>query len=168
VLLLLYVSQISDSALRILSLEILSEKGIALPVGEIGKMLQEATAMSNVLSAALKERYGGLKKFLESNPDDFLISSDHPFNPHVNLKMKKQPSSNAGDTGDGSAGGAGNTAGASNKGNTKNKKVCSLVCVITSLYTDFILFTDVFCVHRSNRHPDHQHYRSRVARPAVE
>jgi hypothetical protein len=88
-------------------MEILAEKG-PLPVGEVGKMLQEATSMS-ALSAQLKEKFGGLKKFLEGNPDDFILryalghrflrypfkrlndilivfSNDHPFNPHVYLK----------------------------------------------------------------------------------
>jgi hypothetical protein len=71
--------------LRILSLEILAEKG-PLPVGEIGKMLQEATSMV-AMSHSLKEKFGGLKKFLESFPDDFLMSTDHPFNPHVCLRQ---------------------------------------------------------------------------------
>ncbi|KDO30844.1 hypothetical protein SPRG_04745 [Saprolegnia parasitica CBS 223.65] len=60
---------------------ILNEKG-PLPIGEIGKCLQDATANST-LSVALKEQFGGLKKFLEQYPADFLISDDHPFNPKV-------------------------------------------------------------------------------------
>ena len=34
----------------------------------------------------MKESFGGLKKFLEKYPEIFLISQDHPFNPHVYLK----------------------------------------------------------------------------------
>ena len=56
-----------------------------MPVGEIGKMLQEATA-NPALSGVLKESFGGLKKFLEKFPAVFLISQDHPFNPHVYLR----------------------------------------------------------------------------------
>ena len=78
-------SQISESALRILSRQILYEKG-ALPVGEIGKMLQEACSGISNMSLVLKERFGGLKKFLESYPDDFVLANDHPFNPNVHLK----------------------------------------------------------------------------------
>ena len=38
------------------------------------------------MSTVLKERFGGLKKFLERHPDDFILASDHPFNPNVYLK----------------------------------------------------------------------------------
>lgn len=41
----------------------LYEQG-SLPVGEIGKLLQEATANAS-LSQTLKDQFGGLKKFLE-------------------------------------------------------------------------------------------------------
>jgi len=77
-------SEVTDSALRTLTKEILGEKG-PLPVGEIGKLLQEATSNAT-LSTTLKDQFGGLKKFLEKYPEDFLISVDHPFNPHVYLK----------------------------------------------------------------------------------
>ena len=56
-------------------------------VGEIGKLLQEITANSS-LSTILKDKFGGLKKFLEWFADDFMVSSDHPFNPHVYLKAQ--------------------------------------------------------------------------------
>ena len=56
-------SEVTESALRTLSMEILNDKG-PLPVGEIGKLLQEITANSN-LSTILKDRFGGLKRFLE-------------------------------------------------------------------------------------------------------
>ncbi len=61
----------TESALKTLSKDILQERG-PLPVGEIGKMLQEMTGIST-LSAFLKDKFGGLKKFLEIFPDDFLI-----------------------------------------------------------------------------------------------
>jgi hypothetical protein len=72
------------SALKTLAEVVLQEKG-PMPVGEIGKMLQEATA-NPALSGVLKETFGGLKKFLEKFPAVFLISQDHPFNPHVYLR----------------------------------------------------------------------------------
>lgn len=83
-----YSSTVSDSlvteaVLRTLSKDILNERG-PLPVGEIGKMLQEITGLST-LSVYLKDKFGGLKKFLEKLPDDFVITNDHPFNPHVFL-----------------------------------------------------------------------------------
>eukprot|EP00953_Heterococcus_sp_UTEX-ZZ885_P021965 12208-Heterococcus_DN1.PRE.2 len=77
-------AEVSDSALFSLSKEILNDKG-PLPVGEIGKLLQEFTANAG-LSQTLKDQFGGLKRFLEKFPDDFLISTDHPFNPHVYLR----------------------------------------------------------------------------------
>jgi len=81
---LLLDSEVTAPALLSLSREILKEKG-ALPVGEIGKMLQEATSNSQI-PGILKEKFGGLKKFLELNPEVFLISTDHPYNPKVCLK----------------------------------------------------------------------------------
>ena len=59
-------------------------------MGEIGKILQEFTAIAN-FSNKLKEKFSGLKKFLEKYPDQFVISSDHPFNPHVFLKRLLSP-----------------------------------------------------------------------------
>eukprot|EP01138_Halocafeteria_seosinensis_P004117 gb/GECG01004209.1/.p1 GENE.gb/GECG01004209.1/~~gb/GECG01004209.1/.p1 ORF type:complete len:1506 (+),score=206.84 gb/GECG01004209.1/:1-4518(+) len=76
-------SEVTSSAVVRLAKEVLSEKG-SLPVGEIGKLLQEATSNSS-LSSILKEKWGGLKKFLEQHPDVFSLSSDHPFNPSVSL-----------------------------------------------------------------------------------
>lgn len=63
--------RVTDVALLVLTQDILLERG-TLPVGEIGKMLQELTTLSS-LSAKLKEKYGGLKKFLEKYDDQFLI-----------------------------------------------------------------------------------------------
>jgi hypothetical protein len=62
---------VTESALKSFSKDILLERG-PLPVGEIGKMLQEMTGIST-LSAYLKDKFGGLKKFLEIFPEDFLI-----------------------------------------------------------------------------------------------
>lgn len=68
---------------------ILLEKG-PLPVGEVGKMLQEATGNLQ-LSQMLKEKHNGLKKFLEKYSDKFIMSNDHPFNPHVYLRRMFSP-----------------------------------------------------------------------------
>ena len=75
---------LSESALLSLSSEILAIRG-PLPVGEIGKLLTEATTITN-LSQKLKEKYGGLKKYLERFQNIFVISNDHPFNPNVLLR----------------------------------------------------------------------------------
>jgi len=74
-------AEVTAPALLSLASEILSEKG-PLPVGEIGKLLQDATSNPN-LSTVLKEKFGGLKRFLEGYPNMFILGNDHPFNPHV-------------------------------------------------------------------------------------
>jgi hypothetical protein len=75
---------VSESALLSLCSEVLMERKI-LPVGEVGKTLSDVTAIAN-LSAQLREKFGGLKKFLERYPEIFVISKDHPFNPNVVLR----------------------------------------------------------------------------------
>ena len=75
---------VSECAVLILSSEIIIERG-ALPVGEVGKILQEITGNTS-LSSRLKDKYGGLKKFLERFPNEYLICNDHPFNPRVFVK----------------------------------------------------------------------------------
>ena len=57
----------------------------ALPVGEIGKLLQEATSNTS-LSSTIKEQFGGLKRFIAGYPEIFLIATDHRFNPQVYLR----------------------------------------------------------------------------------
>jgi hypothetical protein len=80
---------VNDTGLSIACKEILLDRG-TMPVGEIGKLLQEITCVPNI-PTRLKERYGGLKKFLEKFPEDFVVSSDHPFNPHVFLRKLLSP-----------------------------------------------------------------------------
>lgn len=75
---------VSEHALQSLTMEILATKG-SLPVGEIGKVLADITSIPN-LSQKLKEKFGGLKKFVELFPMSFVISNDHPFNPNVLLR----------------------------------------------------------------------------------
>jgi hypothetical protein len=82
-------SNINPSQLITLAESVLNEKG-PLPVGEVGKMLQEATGNPQ-LSQILKERHNGLKKFLEKFSDKFIMSCDHPFNPHVYLRRSYSP-----------------------------------------------------------------------------
>lgn len=77
-------SVVTDQALQLLAMEILAQKG-PLPVGEIGKILAEMTSIPS-LSLKLKEKFGGLKKFLEQYPSLFVVSNDHPFNPNVLLR----------------------------------------------------------------------------------
>lgn len=81
---LLLDAEVTAPALLALTSEILARRG-RLPVGEIGKLLQEATS-NPALSGALKERFGGLKKFLESFPDHFVLGRSHRFNPLVYLR----------------------------------------------------------------------------------
>ena len=61
----------TESGFRMLFKDFLLERG-ALPVGEIGKMLQDSTGMQT-LSTSLKLKFGGLKKFLEKYSHDFVI-----------------------------------------------------------------------------------------------
>jgi hypothetical protein len=77
-------SVVADESLKVLAMEILAQKG-PLPVGEIGKILAELTSIPS-LSLKLKEKFGGLKKFLEQFPACFVVSNDHPFNPNVLLR----------------------------------------------------------------------------------
>ena len=55
-----------------------------MPVGEVGKMLQEVCG-SVRLPELIKDYYGGLKKFLECQPHVVALAADHPFNPSVVL-----------------------------------------------------------------------------------
>jgi hypothetical protein len=82
-------NNINPSQLVTLAETVLQDKG-PLPVGEVGKMLQEATGNPS-LSQILKERHNGLKKFLEKFSDKFIMSCDHPFNPHVYLRRSYSP-----------------------------------------------------------------------------
>ncbi|KAF0714049.1 Aste57867_4063 [Aphanomyces stellatus] len=86
-------ARVTAPAVYSLATEILTERG-PLPIGEIGKCLQDMTSCAT-LSAVLKEHFGGLKKFLEQYPSVFLISTDHPFNPKVYLHRMLSESSAA-------------------------------------------------------------------------
>lgn len=80
---------LSETAILTFCMDLLLTRG-SLPVGEIGKILSEASSVQN-LSHRLREKYGGLKKFLERYPEIFLFSNDHPFNPHILLRQMLSP-----------------------------------------------------------------------------
>lgn len=86
---LVLANQITPEALISMVVHVLEMKG-PLPVGEIGKQLQEATGNPQ-LSQVLKERYGGLKKFIEGISSIVHVGEDHPFNPHVYLPSQAPP-----------------------------------------------------------------------------
>ena len=76
----------TDKSLRDIVIQLIirqSRGGVVLPVGEIGKGLLEKTGNVLIMSE-IKERYGGLKRFLESQPG-IQVHDDHPFNPSVTL-----------------------------------------------------------------------------------
>ena len=75
---------ISAPALVALAVQLLHIQG-PMPVGEVGKCLQEITG-NTALPALIKEYYGGLKKFLEAHHNIFRLANDHPFNPAVLLQ----------------------------------------------------------------------------------
>jgi hypothetical protein len=86
---LLLHGRVTDDAVIFFCKDILQERG-ALPVGEVGKILQDTTAAFQ-LSTRLKEKYGGLKKFLELHESEFVMSQEHPFNPHVLIRKALTP-----------------------------------------------------------------------------
>lgn len=69
-----------------LAVKILLEQG-SVPVGKMGSLLHRA-AHDHTLPTMLKERYGGLKKFLQSHTVFFILNNDHPYNPHVTLSQQ--------------------------------------------------------------------------------
>jgi hypothetical protein len=77
---------ITDSSLLFAVIEALKLKG-ALPVGEVGKAMS-IHCDATILSKYIKERYGGLKKYLERYPTMFVFGNDHEYNPHVFLTSK--------------------------------------------------------------------------------
>eukprot|EP01039_Chlorochromonas_danica_P005482 gene5482-6036_t len=77
-------SIVSEEAIITFCKDLLISKG-PQPVGEVGKLLSQATTIPQ-FSHRLREKFGGLKKFLEKCVDVFVFSNDHPFNPHVLLR----------------------------------------------------------------------------------
>jgi hypothetical protein len=60
------------------------------PIGEVGKCLQDITTSAS-LSNYLKETFGGLRKFVDMYQNEFVVSPNHPFNPHVFLFKTLSP-----------------------------------------------------------------------------
>jgi hypothetical protein len=79
----LKLSSLSEDELIALTCKILIEHG-SVPVGKLGSLLHKA-ANDHTLPALLKERYGGLKKFLQSQGKWFLLADNHVYNPDVTL-----------------------------------------------------------------------------------
>ena len=79
---------LSESQLIALACRILSDHG-SVPVGKMGSLLHKA-ANDHTLPQLLKERYGGLKKFLQAQSAYFVLGEDHPYNPHVALLGHQQ------------------------------------------------------------------------------
>lgn len=79
-------SKITADAVAHLIAHIVEQAG-PHPIGEIGKLLQEATGNPN-LSRVLKSQFRGLKKLIEGYPHMLRLGGDHSFNPHVYLSEK--------------------------------------------------------------------------------
>ena len=82
-------SKITADAVANLIVHIIEQMG-PLPIGEIGKLLQEFTGNQN-LSRILKSQFRGLKKLIEGYPSSLMVGGDHNFNPHVYLARTKAP-----------------------------------------------------------------------------
>ena len=91
------VPDVSEAELVAMIQRLLVQCG-SVPVGKLGSLLHNV--MNNhSLPSMLKEKFGGLKRFLERHLDLFTIGVDHPFNPHVHLtadyaqqQQQQQPS----------------------------------------------------------------------------
>lgn len=83
---LIYRAIISEPALLLATMESLEMRG-ALPVGELGKAMCTHSQIV-VISKHIKDKYNGLKKFLERYPSIFIMSNDHAHNPHVYLRSR--------------------------------------------------------------------------------
>jgi hypothetical protein len=83
---LIYKGIVTDSSLLFAVTEALELKG-ALPVGEVGKVIS-IHGEAAIIAKFIKDRYGGLKKYLERYPTFFVFGDDHEFNPHVYLIFK--------------------------------------------------------------------------------
>jgi hypothetical protein len=79
----IYRGIINDASLQYAVIHALEMKG-ALPVGEIGKAMSIHCDAAD-LSKYIKDKHGGLKKYLERYPSLFVFGDDHEFNPHVFL-----------------------------------------------------------------------------------
>ena len=101
---------LTESQLITLACRILADHG-SVPVGKMGSLLHKA-ANDHTLPALLKERYGGLKKFLQAQSKYFILGEDHPYNPHVALIGQQQLPQCAQPATTGSSSGGGSNAAA--------------------------------------------------------
>jgi len=58
-----------------------------MAIAKLGTLMHKE-ANNHALPSILKERYGGLKKFLQGQQDKCLMGNDHPYNPHVTLRQR--------------------------------------------------------------------------------
>lgn len=82
-------SPLSREALGSLVYHILKVKG-PVPVGEVGKGLQEMTN-NNSITDLIKAEFKGLKKLIEMCPEYFIVGTEHPFNPIVAVRPDATP-----------------------------------------------------------------------------
>lgn len=85
----LVFSPLSREALGSLVYHILKKSG-PVPVGEIGKSLQEMTNNTHI-TEIIKAEFKGLKKLIEFCPEYFAVGTEHPFNPIVSILPDAQP-----------------------------------------------------------------------------
>lgn len=78
-------SVVTESAILTFCFDVLSMFGL-LTADDLGKRLNDASKVPQVM-VTLKEQVGGLKEFLKRYPDVFVFSYEHPYNPHVFLRM---------------------------------------------------------------------------------
>ena len=76
---------LSESAVLTFCIDVLSMVGL-LTADDLGKRLNEASKVPQLM-VALQEKVGGLKQFLKRFPDVFVFSFEHPYNPHIVLRV---------------------------------------------------------------------------------
>eukprot|EP00871_Galdieria_phlegrea_P004934 jgi/Galph1/5441/GphlegSOOS_G4052.1 len=77
-------SEVTELGLLAFLTQILAENGCLL-IGEIGQHLRSTFGKQD-WSSILKERFGGLKRFLLKHSELFYVDNDHPLNPHIYLR----------------------------------------------------------------------------------
>ncbi|KAK1868103.1 hypothetical protein I4F81_010598 [Pyropia yezoensis] len=80
-------AQVTELGLLAFLTAVLDEHGPLL-IGEIGQHLR-ATFGRHDWGVLLRERFGGLKRFLLRHADVFLVDTDHPLNPHIYLRSEE-------------------------------------------------------------------------------
>jgi hypothetical protein len=80
---------VSESAILTFCIDVLSMIGL-MTADDLGKRLNEASKVPQLM-VTLQEQVGGLKEFLKRYPDIFVFSFEHPYNPHVFLRISLTP-----------------------------------------------------------------------------